>query len=101
MSTAPDEGKYAKDFALWLISVLEDCAIQNARMKAFILSLPLAQQPGFSLDRLLAETAQAADTVQGLRQRYGAVRGMLLEFPPREVEARAAIQSGDGTNQPK
>jgi len=91
MPTEPDEDRYVKGFALWLISVLEDCAIQNAKMQAFILTLPEAEQPGFSLARLLAETEQAADTVQDLRIRYGEVRGMLLEFPPREAEAKEAI----------
>jgi hypothetical protein len=95
MSTGTD----AQNFALFLISLLEDCAIQNAKMQAFILSLPEAKEPGFSIARLLAETGRAEDTVRGLLQRYAEVRGMLLEFPPREAEAKEALRQDDGTNQ--
>jgi hypothetical protein len=69
------------NLALHFLATIEDYAIQNRRMKTFILSLPMAHQPGFSLDRLLAETARAGGNEQDLRERFDEVRGTILEFP--------------------
>ncbi len=72
------ESQHEKNTALWLLSVIEDYALQNVRLKAFILSLPMAQYPEFSLDDLLKESAQSADIEQDLRERYGEARKHIL-----------------------
>jgi hypothetical protein len=67
-----------KNTALWLLSLLEDYALQNIRLKAFILSLPMAQHPDFSLDALLKETEQSAGIERDLRERHGEARKHIL-----------------------
>jgi hypothetical protein len=57
-----------------LISILEDYGVENLKLKTFIRSLPMAEQPGFSLDDLLNKTELCADSERDLRARYDAAR---------------------------
>jgi hypothetical protein len=90
----------ATNFALWLVSVVENYAIENLRLKTFIGSLPLAQMPGFSLDQVLVESAQSAGSEQGLRKRFAEVRGTLLEFPHSSDQLRQLQEHIERTKRP-
>jgi hypothetical protein len=94
--TETNENLY-KNLVLRFVSILEDCAIQNLRMKTFILSLPLAQEPDFSLDSLLEETALAVDSERDLRKRYGVARAHLLAASGDQSELRQFLLQIEGT----
>jgi hypothetical protein len=91
--SAEDELRHSQSLSLWLISVLEDYAVQNAKLKALILQLPRAKQPGFSLDVLLAETELAGDSVQDLRQRFSEVRRTFEQSPHPSAKAQQSLQA--------
>jgi hypothetical protein len=64
-------------------------------MKTFILSLPMAQEPDFSLDDLLEEIGRAGDNDRDLRKLYDGVREMLLEIPRYESRLKQAAAEID------
>jgi hypothetical protein len=67
-----------ENLALQLLTILEDSAVENLRLKTFIRGLRLAQEPGFSLDNLLQENALTGDNERDLRARYTEARARLV-----------------------
>lgn len=88
-----NETLHEKNFSLRLLSILEDYAIQNLRMKMLILSLPMAEDPGFSLDDFLNREPQSPDNEQDLRARYGEARARLLSVADYQSATRQALES--------
>jgi len=88
----PNEAQHNMNLALRFLTLLEDYELQNSRLKTFIWSLPMAQEPGFSLDDLLAETGLAGDSERDLRARYDEVRGMLLGIVGSEERLRKVLE---------
>lgn len=76
-----NETLQVKNLALKLLTLLENCQIATTRLRAYVLSLPQAEQPEFSLDDLLQEDALTADIEQDSRKLYGDLRKMISEFP--------------------
>ena len=56
-----------KNFSLWLLSTLEDYAVQNLRLKTFILSLRMAEEPGFFCDDILRRPSLSPDSERDLQ----------------------------------
>lgn len=88
-----DENLHEKNFSLWLLSILEDYAVQKLRLKTFILSLPMAEEPGFSLDDILHRTSLSPDSERDLRARYVEARARLLSIADYQSASRQAQQS--------
>jgi hypothetical protein len=87
-----NEAILAKNLALKLLTFLEDCEIRTIRLKAYVLSLPEAEQPGFSLDDLLQEDALTADIEQVRRKLYGETRGLIAGFPGSSEGLQKALE---------
>lgn len=87
-----NENPLEKNLSLWLVSMLEDYAVQNLRLKTFIRSLPEAERPGFSLDNVLHRTSQSPDSERDLRVRYGEVRAHLLSIDDYQLASRRVLE---------
>ena len=88
-----EETVHEKNFSLWLLSQLEDFAVQNLRLKTFIRSLPMAEHPGFSMDDILYRTSLSPDSERDLRERYGEARAHLLSISDYQSASRQVVQS--------
>lgn len=88
-----DETVHEKNLSLWLLSILEDFAMQNLRLKTFIRSLPEAEQPGFSLDDILHRTSLSLDSERDLRARYDEARAHLLSLSDYQSASRQVLES--------
>ena len=69
----------AKDVILFLLDACERLTIENEKLKTCLLTHPIAEAPGFSVDDLLAETLLVKGTERGIREPFDAIRRRILE----------------------